>query len=436
MKRIILFFGILFLPCIICNSQDRLQRAIDRYDYKTALYIIDSLATEIGTDSVVVAQNKEAVIDLALQKARCLRRLYRMQESVEVLAEVLYLDQFNIELMADLAESHMQVGNTMEAFTLYGTLSRMQPENPFFKTCQARILYKEKQYKESISICEDIAAQDSIPEILTLIADAYNNLGMTDSALVYYNNVLAKRPMHVPTLSKKADILLSDKQYIPVIEMSREYLKEDPDNMTMLPIYGLALHLQGSYPLSIEQFEHQRDLGDNSYAVHYYLGLNHYMMDNWPRAVEELGKAYQIDSSDVTLVYQLAHAKSHMPIMTGMESHRLNPESERLYSKALEMLQPSPTMMHNIYGSMAMARHTIAQYAEAIKYYELSYKYNPKNISALSSIGYCYERLKNYKKALEYYERYIKLGKPGTAGYKFVEESIEYVKQEKFMEEK
>ena len=93
-------------------------------------------------------------------------------------------------------------------------------------------------------------------------------------------------------------------------------------------------------------------------------------------------------------------------------------------------------MMHNIYGSMAMARHTIEQYADAIKYYELSYKYNPKNISALSSIGYCYERLKNYKKALEYYERYIKLGKPGTAGYKFVEESIEYVKQEKFMEEK
>ena len=73
MKRIIFFFGILFLPCIICNSQDRLQRAIDRYDYKTALYIIDSLSTEIGTDSVVVVQNKETVIDLALQMARCVR---------------------------------------------------------------------------------------------------------------------------------------------------------------------------------------------------------------------------------------------------------------------------------------------------------------------------------------------------------------------------
>ena len=136
MKRIIFFFGILFLPCIICNSQDRLQRAIDRYDYKTALYIIDSLSTEIGTDSVVVVQNKETVIDLALQKARCLRRLYRMQESVEVLAEVLYLDQYNIELMADLAESHMQAGNTMEAFNLYGILSQMQPDNSYFKICK------------------------------------------------------------------------------------------------------------------------------------------------------------------------------------------------------------------------------------------------------------------------------------------------------------
>ena len=423
--------GLLFLSVMICNGQNKLQESLDRYDYKTAIAIIDSLTAKIGTDSTYIAENRETVIDLALQKARCLRRLYRMQESVEVLADVLYLDQFNIELIADLAESHMQVGNTPEAFKLYEILSQMQPENSYFKICKARILYREKQYEECISACMEIIARDSIPEILTMTADAYRNLGKADSALVYYDHVLGKRPKHVATMSKKADILLSKKQYLPVIEMSSEYLKEDPDNMTMLPIYGLALHLQGSYQLSIEQFEHQRHLGDNSYAVHYYLGLNHYMMHIWQSAIEELEKAYQIDSSDVTLVYQLAHAKSHLP----NGSQRLNPESERLYAKALQMLQPSSSMMHNIYGSMAMARHIIEQYEDAIKYYELSYKYNPKNISALSSIGYCHERLKNHKKALEYYERYIKLGKPGTAGYKFVEESIDYIKQEMFMEE-
>ena len=427
--------GLLLLSAVICNGQNKLQESLDRYDYKTAIAIIDSLTARIGSDSTAIVENKETLIDLALQKARCLRRLYRMHESVEVLADVLHLDQFNIELMADLAESHTQAGNTMEAFSLYGILSQMQPENLYFKLCRARILFREKQYEESINTCKDIIVQDSIPEILSMTADAFKNLGKADSALVYYNYVLSKRPKHVPTISKKADILLSAKQYIPVINMSREYLKEDPDNMTILPIYGLALHLQGNYPLSLEQFEHQRKLGDDSYAVHYYLGLNHYMMNKWPRAIEELEKAYQIDSSDVTLVYQLANAKSHITIMKSMESSGLNPESERLYAKALEMLQPSPTILHNIYGSMAMARHKIEQFEDAIKYYELSYKYNPKNISALSSIGYCYERMKNYKKALEYYERYIKQGKPGSAGYKFVEESIKYVKQEKFMEQ-
>ena len=281
----------------------------------------------------------------------------------------------------------------------------------------------------------DIIRKDGITEILSMIGDGYKNLGKADSALVYYDHVLARRPGHTSTISKKADILLAAKQYDPVIEMTRNHLEDAPDDMTILPIYGLALHLKECYPLSIETFEHQRELGDDSYSVYYYLGLNHYMMDNWPRAVKELETAYQIDSSDVTLVYQLAHAKSHMPVRTRMEDYSLNPESERLYAKALDMLKPSPSMMHNIYGSMAMARHRVEEYEEAIKYYELSYRYNPKNISALSSIGYCYERLKKYDKALEYYERYLKVGKPGSSGYKFVEEGIAYLKQEKFMEE-
>ena len=409
------------------QAQERLHSALNRYDYNDAIHIIDSLMATDKADSV----------GLALQKARCLKKLYRADEAAETIAEVLHIDQFNVELMAELAECNMQAGNTEDAFRLYSLLSGMQPDNVYFKICQARILYREKQYKESVAACKSIISQDSIPDILSMTADAYKNIGAADSALVYYDHVLRMKPYHVQTLSKKADILLSAKQYLPVIDMSREYLNNDPDNMTMLPVYGLALHLQGSYPLSIEQFEHMLKLGDDSYAVHYYLGLNHYMMDNWPRAIPEFEKAYQIDSSDVTLVYQLANAMSHRVLVRGLESGdmELNPESERLYAKALDMLKPNPTMMHNIYGSMAMARHRIEDYKEAVKYYELSYRYNPKNISALSSIGYCYERMNDYKKALEYYEKYLKLGKPGSSGYKFVEESIAYVKQELFMEE-
>ncbi len=424
MKLHIVTAVIMLAGSITCHAQDRLQKALAMYDYKTAVHVADSLMAQDGADS----------IGLALQKARCLRKLYRAEEAAGALAEVLHIDQFNIELMAELAECHTQAGNTEDAFGLYSILAGMQPDNLYFKICQARILYREKQYDESISICRNIIQKDSITEILSMIGDGYKNMGKADSALVYYDHVLARKPRHTSTISKKADILLASKRYDPVIEMTREHLAEAPDDMTILPIYGLALHLKECYPLSIETFEHQRELGDDSYAVYYYLGLNHYMMNNWPRAIKELEAAYQIDSTDVTLVYQLAHAMSHSPVRTRMEDFSLNPESERLYAKALDMLKPSPSMMHNIYGSMAMARHRVEEYEDAIKYYELSYRYNPKNISALSSIGYCYERMKRYDKALEYYERYLKVGKKGSSGYDFVEESIAYIKQEKFME--
>lgn len=421
MKRLTFILLLLAAALQTVLAQDEVRRLVDRYDYKAAVKVIDSLMTGESPDSV----------SLAIEKARCLRKMYRAEDAVQTLAEVLHLDQFNVELLAEMAESQTQAGNTEEAVTWYSLLSQLQPDNMYFKLCKARIMYREKEYQESIMLCKEIVARDTIPEIMSMIGDGYRNLRQNDSALVYYDRVLAARPGHIPTISRKADILLAAKQYDPVVEMTEEYLKEDPDNMTVLPIYGLALHLKEKYPQSTEVFEHQRDLGDDSYSVHYYIGLNHYMMNNWLKAVPELTKAYQTDSSDVKLVYQLAHARSHI-----YYNDELSPESERLYAKAIEMLQPDPSLMHNIYGSMAIARHRLEQFRDAIKYYELSYRYNKKNISALSAIAHCYERLKEYEKSLEYYEAYLKLAKPGSSGYKFAKESIDYIKQEKFMMEK
>lgn len=152
------------------------------------------------------------------------------------------------------------------------------------------------------------------------------------------------------------------------------------------------------------------------------------MLDDIVKADKEFEMAYQQDSSDVSLIYHLAETKSRL-------SYGSTPETERLYERALKLLEPDPSLMHNIYGSRAMSFHRAEDYRKAIRYYELSYRYDPKNISALSSIGYCYERLKEYDNALKYYEKYIKKGKPGSKGYRFVEESIAYIKQERFMTE-
>ena len=50
---------LLFLSCLISSGQDRLQELLDRYDYKTAISVIDSLAAEIGTDSTSIAEHRD-----------------------------------------------------------------------------------------------------------------------------------------------------------------------------------------------------------------------------------------------------------------------------------------------------------------------------------------------------------------------------------------
>ncbi len=57
------------------------------------------------------------------------------------------------------------------------------------------------------------------------------------------------------------------------------------------------------------------------------------------------------------------------------------------------------------------------------------------SIPALSTIGCCYEMKKDYRQAKDWFERYLKVAKPGSKGYTFVEEELKYVNSELFMEE-
>ena len=123
MKSKVAIILLVMFNMLSTQAQECLQNALNRYDYSDAIHIIDSLMATDKADSV----------GLALHKARCLKKLYRAEEAAETIAEVLHIDQFNVELMAELAECHMQAGNTEEAFNLYSLLSRMKSDNVYFK---------------------------------------------------------------------------------------------------------------------------------------------------------------------------------------------------------------------------------------------------------------------------------------------------------------
>lgn len=104
----------------------------------------------------------------------------------------------------------------------------------------------------------------------------------------------------------------------------------------------------------------------------------------------------------------------------------------QLFDYAYSLTQPDSLMVSKIFSGYASCYFKIKRYKDAIPHYISSYKHNPSFISALSALGYCYEREEDYKRAREYYKAYLKLADKDGNGYGSVLTRLEVVEDELF----
>lgn len=367
--------------------------------------------------------------DSVLAQAKYLKSIYKTDEAIEMLSALVNPQMLDEQVFAELADCHFQSGDYETAAGTYFLLSSRIPGNVLYKIRQMQIYSRLKAWPQSIQAGREVLQIDTIPAVLGVIGDSFRQMEQGDSALWYYRRSLAYKPMNEAVLSKAVNVLLSADQYDQAVAITEPFLAEDPDNTTIAPLKGLALYLKGNYKEAVKVFQRQEEIGNDTYPIHYYLGQSFWHENVTYRAEQELLAAWQIDSSDVNLAYSIAAVKA--------EALRLFEDDVKVWlDKAMDMLQPDPVMMsriHQQYGVGYFRRQD--SWDQAIEHYKEAYRYNPKNISALSTIGYCYEYNKDYKNALEWYEKYMKVARPGSSGYNFVKKSIEQIKGELFMEE-
>lgn len=367
--------------------------------------------------------------DSVLAQAKYLKSIYKTDEAIEMLSALVNPQMLDEQVFAELADCHFQSGDYETAAGTYFLLSSRIPGNVLYKIRQMQIYSRLKAWPQSIQAGREVLQIDTIPAVLGVIGDSFRQMEQGDSALWYYRRSLAYKPMNEAVLSKAVNVLLSADQYEEAVAITEPFLAEDPDNTTIAPLKGLALYLKGNYKEAVKVFQRQEEIGNDTYPIHYYLGQSFWHENVTYRAEQELLAAWQIDSSDVNLAYSIAAVKA--------EALRLFEDDVKVWlDKAMDMLQPDPVMMsriHQQYGVGYFRRQD--SWDQAIEHYKEAYRYNPKNISTLSTIGYCYEYNKDYKNALEWYEKYMKVARPGSSGYNFVKKSIEQIKGELFMEE-
>lgn len=364
-----------------------------------------------------------------LAEARYLKSIYKTDEAIERLSELVKPEGFDEDVLSELADCHFQSGDYESAAGTYFLLSSRAPDNVLYKIRQMQTYARLKAWPQSIQAGREILQLDSIPAVLSFIGDSFRQMESADSALWYYRRSLAMRPMNESVVAKAVNVLIGKGDYDGAISLTGAFLAEDPDNNLVAPLEGLSYYRKGDYESAISVFQRQEDIGNDTYPIHYYLGQSYWHTKVMYRAEEELLTAWQIDSSDVNLAYSIAAVKS--------DGYRpFEKEVKPWLDKAWEMIQPDPATMsrlHQQYGLGYYRRQD--SWDKAIEHYKEAYRYNPKFISALSTIAYCYEIKKDYKHALEWYEKYLKVATPGSQGYEFATKSIEYLKGELFMEE-
>ena len=368
--------------------------------------------------------------DSVLAEARYLKSIYRTDDAIEKLSALVQPNALDEGVLAELADCHFQSGAYEDATGTYFMLSSRFPENILYKIRLMQAYYRLRDYPRSIQAGRAVLQRDSIPAVVSFVGDAFRQMEQADSALWYYRRSLALKPDNETVLSKAMGILLDKGDYDGAIALSEPFLAEDPDNLTIAPLQGLAYYRKSDYETASKVFQRQEDIGNDTYPIHYYLGQSYWHTLVVYRAEEELLAAWQIDSTDVGLAYAIAAVK--------MEAFRYPFEEQAgaWLDRALKMLEPDPSMMSRIHQQYGLAYYRRTNsWDKAIEHYKEAYRYNPKFISALSTIAYCYQLKKEYKQAIEWYEKYLKVAKPGSRGYEFAADNLKYLRAEKFMEE-
>ena len=418
-----LFLAITFTAAQETDFRTEARAAMSRYEYSKAIELFDK-ALETATD------DEAAIRDLSLQKARCQKKMLRYDAAAETLASVMKPGVMDVEVAGELAECHVSSGKLADAFLLYNLLSLQHPDNLYFSIQKASLLFKMNDFEGCLDEGKAICSRDSIPSVLSLVGASALKLGQVDTSLAYYRKALRLNPLNPGTVTSISNILLGKKDYDGVIDLTKGFLEEVPDNLSVGQILGVAYYLKDDQDNAYEVFKQLRKDGDESYGTMFYSGMNALSLNRFTVARECFGNAWQIDSTDAKLAtnYAISLFKDNMVPKNQIAA-------KRLLLRAVELTDPDPVLMYKIHNGLAQLYYNVSDVNNALPHYEKAFSYYPEDKGLLISIGYCHEVRKEYKTALQYYERYLKEGKENTKNWNFAKQAITHIKSELHMQE-
>ncbi|MRT93871.1 hypothetical protein [Ancylomarina sp. 16SWW S1-10-2] len=320
------------------------------------------------------------------------------KEAIEVLKAAFESCENKIEVRRELENIYFEQGMYLQAKSLLDSL--IAHPKPEYRSFEHRILIHEFE-KEPQAALELLRKgwgyNPSMSFYWIHLGDNHKIIGEFNSAIQNYESALALNPSDYQTSSKLARLYLMDNPKA-ALEICQYVLDKDSTNVRFIQIAASAYVKLENEKAALKQYEKAMFLGDSTLNTIRNAGILFQKFKKSDKALDLLNKAYQIDSTNVKVVFYLAMAETYL----------FNPDRGlELFDESLKLMQADSSILSMIYKEKGIIYGDKKMHQKALNNYLLAYQLNPKKKFFLYLIAEQYDALNKKQEALKYYQLVI-----------------------------
>ncbi len=317
-----------------------------------------------------------------------------------------------------LATLYEQTGQTMKAIDEYLKLTDFEdtPEEAFLKL--ANLYIKEDAKASAIDVLERARKHGyEDKNILEALAQIYIRDGQAEKAMEITTDELTKikcllecdkKDEAFKKLTELESQYKNNGQYYS-LKAQYYYMNEDYDKalecVNEFDKYSKNSPL--TYQMKALIYENKND--DYNAALNW--GKYNLIRGDKDVAINEFLNAYQLKNDDENLVSTLAQLLE----ASGDKNHAME------FYERLSQLDPKDK---KALEKLAEFRESIGDYRSQAEYLEKLYELDSRNALNIKKLAQCYEKIKNKPAAIEFYNKYLEVGK-GTPDYEKIKSKLE-----------
>jgi tetratricopeptide (TPR) repeat protein len=370
------------------TAQEQLSERYYTGDYQ---YVIES-ATQL-------IQSGDTSFTPFYLKALSETQMGQSTEAISTLQLALQYHPGDLRLNRMLAAQYFEAGNYVQARRSYMDLIRQDSTDVSSWLNLAEIASFRQQYNESIDALNQVLRLDSmnLSSLMMMgdILNRHNNSG----AVVYYAKAHRLYPDNQKAAYALGNWYIQSKQAILAIPVCEHILESDTTSIRFSKLLAYAYYKTGNPTQAIRFFEYAGELGDSTVFTYKFKGISHYLRTDFERAIESLGYAVVKDSMD---------AEVHFFLGASLATTTRKKEAMHHLDRALELMQPDPSVISRIYSEQGNIRRLEMKYEEAYALYQQAWEVDSTNVISLYFMASILDNsMQKPAEALVDYQRYI-----------------------------